>query len=100
MKCVSVKLYAVQSAVQMFEYNTMYNYNTIAANHFDFGGILPLFTQYSAIPIGMTKFRQNLKKFGNANAMDKDYTCARPNIFQCFVSSCCCPLTHIFSCCL
>ena len=31
----------------------------IAANHSDFGGILPLFTQYSAIPIGMTKFRQN-----------------------------------------
>ena len=32
---------------------------SIAANHSDFGGILPLFTQYSAIPIGMTKFRQN-----------------------------------------
>src|SRR6218665_3011736 len=34
----------------------------IAANHSDFGGILPLFTQYSAIPIGMPKFRQNLRK--------------------------------------
>jgi len=33
----------------------------IAANHSDFGGILPLFTQYSAIPIEMTKFRQNEK---------------------------------------
>src|SRR6218665_2277283 len=33
----------------------------IATNHSDFGGILPLFTQYSAIPIGMTKFRQNKK---------------------------------------
>src|SRR6218665_372735 len=33
----------------------------IAANHSDFGRILPLFTQYSAIPIGITKFRQNLK---------------------------------------
>src|SRR6218665_2268635 len=33
--------------------------DSIAANHSDFGGILPLFTQYSAIPIGMTKFRQN-----------------------------------------
>jgi len=32
---------------------------TIATNHSDFGGILPLFMQYSAIPIGMTKFRQN-----------------------------------------
>src|SRR6218665_11686 len=31
----------------------------IAANHSDFGGGIPLFTQYSAIPIGMTKFRQN-----------------------------------------
>jgi len=49
----------------------------IAANHSDFGGILPLFTQYSAIPIRMTKFRQNLKKFGNAITMDKDYACAR-----------------------
>src|SRR6218665_3767286 len=36
-------------------------YFSIAANHSDFGVILPLFTQYSAIPIGMTKFRQNLK---------------------------------------
>jgi len=34
----------------------------IAANHSDFGGILPIFKQYSAIPIGMTVFRQNLKK--------------------------------------
>src|SRR6218665_2381526 len=34
----------------------------IAANHSDFGGILPIFKQYSAIPIGMTGFRQNLKK--------------------------------------
>src|SRR6218665_3557218 len=34
----------------------------IAANHSDFGGILPIFKQYFAIPIGMTVFRQNLKK--------------------------------------
>ena len=42
-----------------------------------------------------------LKKFGNANTMDKGYASARrfipPNIFQGFVSSCCCPLTPIFS---
>src|SRR6218665_1420103 len=37
-------------------------YDYIAANHSDFGGILPIFKQYSAIPIGMTVFRQNLKK--------------------------------------
>jgi len=35
----------------------------IAANHSDFGGILPIFKQYSAIPIGMTVFRQNLKNY-------------------------------------
>jgi len=33
----------------------------IAANHSDFGGNLPIFKQYSAIPIGMTVLRQNLK---------------------------------------
>src|SRR6218665_1835325 len=33
----------------------------IAANLSDFGGILPIFKQNSAIPIGMTVFRQNLK---------------------------------------
>ena len=33
----------------------------IATNHSDLGGILPIFMQYSAIPIGMTVFRQNLK---------------------------------------
>src|SRR6218665_3393454 len=38
-------------------------YDYIAANHSDFGGILPIFKQYSAIPIGMTVFRQNLKNY-------------------------------------
>ena len=37
--------------------------SSIAANHSDFGGILPIFKQYSAIPIGMTVFRQNVKKY-------------------------------------
>src|SRR6218665_3884596 len=35
----------------------------IAAYHSDFGGILPIFKQYSAIPIGMTVLRQNLKNY-------------------------------------
>jgi len=39
--------------------------NSIPANHSDFGGILPLFKQYSAIPIGMAVFRQN-PKFTNS----------------------------------
>ena len=34
--------------------------NSIAANYSDFGGILPLFMQYSAIPIGIHSF---IKKF-------------------------------------
>ena len=51
----------------------------IAANHSDFGGILPLFTQYSVIPIGMTKFRQNLEK----SVMLIPWTKAT----RCFVSS-------------
>jgi len=43
------------------EQNILYDvkFIHIATNHSNFGGILPLFTQYSAIPIGMTKFRQN-----------------------------------------
>src|SRR6218665_2660029 len=62
--------------VSLFDHTT-WPVHCIAANHSDFGGILPLFTQYFAIPIGMTKFRQNLKKSVIANTMDKGYTCAR-----------------------
>src|SRR6218665_56608 len=64
--------------------------NHIAANHSDFGGILSLLTQYPAIPIGMNKFRQNLKK----SVMIILWTGLRVckalhprNIFHCFVSS-------------
>ena len=35
--------------------------NLIAANNSDFGGILKLYRQYSAIPIGMAAFRRNPK---------------------------------------
>jgi len=46
----------------------------IAANHSDFGGIFPLFTQYSD---RNDQIPPKFKKIGNANTMDKGYTCAR-----------------------
>jgi len=44
------------------------------ANHSDFGGILPLFTQYSD---RNDQIPPKFKKISNANTMDKDYAFAR-----------------------